>query len=118
MVLEVADDPHAAVDEQQHARLTGHLLRLHDVDLHGLTILRDGLFGCAHPGHIDRRLVLQRGQDLLRFRLGEFPERARVLVDLSQKGANLRVDSRVGGRVRRRRGGLRHEGCSEGQCCE
>jgi len=45
MVLKVADDPHAAMDEEQHARLAAHMLRLHDVQLNGAPILRDGLLG-------------------------------------------------------------------------
>ena len=31
MVLKIADDPDAAMNEEQHARITAHLLGLHDV---------------------------------------------------------------------------------------
>ena len=34
MILEIADDPDAAMDEEQHAWLAAHLLGLHDVEYH------------------------------------------------------------------------------------
>ena len=32
MILEIADDPDTAMDEEQHTWLAAHLLRLHDVE--------------------------------------------------------------------------------------
>jgi hypothetical protein len=118
MVLEIADDPDAAVNEQQYAGLSGHVLGLHDVDFHGLTILGDGLLGRVHPRHVDWRLVLKLRQDVLRLGLGQLPERARILVDLAQEGANLGIDPGVGPGVWGRIGGLGHEDCSEAEDCE
>ena len=118
MVLEIADDPDAAMDEQQHARIAAHLLGLHDVQLHRAAILADGLFGRRDARHVDGRLRLKPGQDFLRLRLGQLPERAAVLVDLGEERANLGIDPRVGGGVWGRKGGLGHEGCSEAEGCE
>jgi len=55
MVLKVADDPHAAMDEEQHTRLSVHMLGLHDVQLNGAPILRDGPSGRGDTRHVDRR---------------------------------------------------------------
>jgi hypothetical protein len=33
------------MDEEQHARLAAQMLRLHDIQLNGAPILRDGLLG-------------------------------------------------------------------------
>jgi len=63
MVLEIADNPHASVNEEQHPRRSCHLLRRHDVELHSAPVLADRLFNGGHTGHVDRRLVLQRRQD-------------------------------------------------------
>ena len=56
MVLEIADDPDTAMNEEQHARLSAHMLRLHDVQLHGAPILGDGLLARRDAGHVDWRL--------------------------------------------------------------
>jgi len=53
----------------------------------------------------DRRLPLQIGEDLLRFRLWQLPERTAVLVDLGEKGPDFGVDPWVGGGIGRAKGG-------------
>ena len=45
MVLEIADNPDAAMDKEQHTGILAHTLRLHDVELHCPPILVDGLLG-------------------------------------------------------------------------
>ena len=44
MVLEIADDPDAAMDKEQNARIAAHLLGLHDVQLYCATILVNHAF--------------------------------------------------------------------------
>jgi hypothetical protein len=61
---------------------------------------------------------LKLGENLLGLRLGQFPERAAVLVDVGQERSNLRIDPRVGGGVGRRCGNfghLGHENSSDNQ---
>ena len=70
MVLKVADDPDAAMDEQKHAGLFAYLRGLHDVQLNGATILGDGPVPNRDAGHIYARLRLQRGEGFLRLGLG------------------------------------------------
>src|ERR1700759_5491616 len=99
MVLEISDDPDTAVNEQQHAGFGGGALRRHDVELHSLTILVDRLLDGGHSGQIDRRLVLQRGEYLLRFGLWQLPEWTAVLVEFGQESADLGIDVRVRRRI-------------------
>ena len=47
------------------------MLRLHNVQLHGMPILRDGLLGRRDAQHVDGRLRLKPGENLLRLRLGQ-----------------------------------------------
>src|SRR5215469_6591191 len=101
MVLEVANNPNATVNEQQNARLLCFLLWRHDVQLYGSSVLCDCLFGYVHPGHVDGCLVLETSQDLLRLRLWQFPKGAAVFVKIREKGPHLWVDSTIGRRVRR-----------------
>jgi len=51
MVLEIADDPDAAMDEEQYARIAAHLLGLHDVQLHRAAILVDRPLGRRDARH-------------------------------------------------------------------
>ena len=69
MVGEIADDPHTAVDKEQHARTACDVFRLHDVDLDRATVLGDGLLGGGDTGHVYLGLALEAGEDLLRFGL-------------------------------------------------
>jgi hypothetical protein len=57
MILEVADDPDTAVNEEQDARLACCLLWRHDVQFYCPSILRDRLFDGRNSGHIDRCFV-------------------------------------------------------------
>src|SRR4029453_14942252 len=80
MVLEIADNPDSTMNKKQNARRTLTLLRRHDIEVNCTSVLRDGLLNGTNAGHVDSRLVLQPGEDLLWLRLGQFPERAAVLV--------------------------------------
>lgn len=96
MVLEITSNPDCAVDEEEHSRRALHFLRLHNVELHGATILRNRLFDGGHSGHVHGIFVLQTGQDFLRLGLWQLPKRAAVLVQFSKESPNLRVDTRIG----------------------
>jgi hypothetical protein len=105
MVLEIADDPHAAMDEEQHARPRRarprcHVLRRHDVERHRAAVLGDRPFDGGHAGEVDRAPVLQCGEDLLRPGLRQLPERAAVPVQLGEESPDLRNDLRIRGWIR------------------
>ena len=53
MILEIADDPDSAVYEEQEARSSTHMLRLHDVEFNRATILGDGFLSRGDARHVD-----------------------------------------------------------------
>jgi hypothetical protein len=76
------------------------MLGAHDVQLPPPPVLGDRLLDGGDARHVDGRLVLQRGEDLLRLRLWQFPEGAGILIQLDQQGTNLRVEVLIGGNSR------------------
>ena len=108
MVLEIAGDPYAAMDEEQHRRRAGDMLRLHDVELHATAILVNRLLGNDDTRQVDWRLCLQSGQHRADLRPGQRPERARILVHFGEKGPHLRIDVGIVGCIGCSVGGLGH----------
>ncbi len=108
MVLEITDDPYAAMHEEQHTRLGRAVGRLHDVKLDRLPVLRDRALRGRHAGHVHRRPGLQAGEDILGLRLRQFPKRTGVLVQLGEKRTDRRIDMRINGAICSRLGGLYH----------
>jgi hypothetical protein len=117
MVLEIADEPDATMDEEHNARLAAHLRGLHDVELHVAAILADCPFRRRDAGHVDSRLGLESGENLLRFWLRQLPEGAAVLIELGEKRSDLRIDPRIGCGVGGRGDScVCHDGCSKSEC--
>jgi hypothetical protein len=115
VVLEIAGDPHTAVEEHEYRKLACRVFGFHDVQLHGAAVLLDRLRRDDHPGQVHRSLGLQPGQHRAHLWARQGPDRGGVLVHVSEEGAYLRVDAEVVGGVGPGGAGRHTKGKGRGQ---
>jgi len=74
VIFEIARDPDAAVNEEENGEYPLRMLGFHDVDLHFLTIPRNGLIGDGHTRSINGILFLKTCERSPHLRPGKGPE--------------------------------------------
>jgi hypothetical protein len=88
MVLEIAGDPDAAVEEYGDGQRTVRLFRRHNVELDVASIFRDRILRDGDTRQINGRLRLNTGQCRADLWTGQLPEWAAVLVEIRKEGPN------------------------------